>query len=111
MIKQVIPFYISYINEVLEMTKKQQLYYLLEAFIDNKYDVKTFCKAFEEVFYPDIPKDELTTFELLKFEALGNVVAKFSSFDEDINAYPGTYYTETEVKNQIKYTYSELNTI
>ena len=90
------------------MTKKQQLYNLLAAFSCNEYDVKTFCKAYEEVFYPDIPKDELNAFELSKFETLGNIVVRFSPFEEDIKKYPKTYHTEDYVRNAIKATYSEL---
>ena len=109
MIKQVIQFCILCISEKFEMTKKQQLYYLLESFIDGRYDVQTFCHAFEDVFYPEIPKDELTAFELLKFNTLGDAVVRFSPFSEDIKAYPGTYYTEIEIENAIKSTYFELS--
>jgi len=84
------------------MTKKQQLYYLLEAFNHRKYDVSTFCKAFEEAFYPDIPSDELTAFELAQFEALAEIVVRFSPFDGDIKAYPKVYRTEAEVENAIQ---------
>ena len=90
------------------MTKKQQLYYLLEAFNRREYDVATFCKAFEEVLYPDIPSDELTPIELAQFEALAEIVVRFSPFDEDLKAYPKVYRTEVEIKNAIKATFSEL---
>ncbi|MBR3576186.1 MAG: hypothetical protein IKL42_02150, partial [Clostridia bacterium] len=79
-----------------------------EGFIDGRYDVQTFCNTFEDIFYPDIPKDELTVFELLKFKTLGDAVVRFSPFNEDIKAYPGTYCTETEIENAIKSTYYEL---
>ena len=90
------------------MTKQQQLYYLLEAFPRGEYDVKTFCKAFEDVFYPDIPKDELTTAELSQFEALGEVVVRFSPYEEDHKAYPKAYHTETDVKKAIETASSKL---
>jgi hypothetical protein len=92
------------------MTKKQQLYYLLEAFYHGKYDIATFCNAFEEVFYPDVPSDELTAFELAQFEALAEIVVRFSPFEGDIKAYPNVYRTEAEVKNAIHSTYSNLIT-
>ena len=91
------------------MTKKQQLYYLLEAFYRNEYDVKTFCSAFEEVFYPNVPKEELTEFELSKFEDLAKTVVRFSPFEDDLKMYPGVYYAETDVENAIAIAYSELS--
>jgi hypothetical protein len=93
---------------VVEMTKKQQLYYLLKAYYRNEYDIPTFCSAFEEVFYPDIPKKELTSFELSQFEAWAGVVVRFSSFEEDLKNYPGVYNTESDVKKAIEKAYSKL---
>ncbi|WP_097002361.1 magnesium and cobalt transport protein CorA [Lacrimispora amygdalina] len=90
------------------MTKKQQLYYLLEAFNRREYDVATFCKTFEEVFYPDIPSDELTADELAQFEALAEIVVRFSPFDEDIKAYPKVYRTKVEVESAIKAAFTKL---
>lgn len=80
------------------MTKRQQLYILLDAFLHEKYDEKTFCDAFEDLFYPNVPKDELSEFELLQFEALGNVVTRFTPFEEDAENYPGIYRTKADVK-------------
>jgi len=90
------------------MTKKQQLYYLLDAFERGEYDIATFCDAFDTIFYPDIPSDELTSFELSQFEALGNVVVRFSPYEDDFKSCPGAFYTEDDVKNVIKTTYSQL---
>ena len=84
------------------MTKKEQLYYLLDAYKKKQYDIPTFCRIFEDIFYPDIPKDELTAFELIQFEALGDIVARFSPFEEDLKTYPKVYHTEADVINAIK---------
>ena len=91
------------------MTKKQQLYYLLEAFNRKEYDVKTFCSAFEEVFYPDVPKEELTEFELSKFEDLAKIVVRFSPFEDEIKKLPNVYYSEEDVKNAIEIACLELS--
>lgn len=92
------------------MTKKQQLYYLLKAFYHREYDVPTFCRAFEEVFYPDIPSDELTAFELAQFKSLAEVIVRFSPFDGDLKAYPKVYCTEAEVENSVRIVYANLIT-
>lgn len=83
------------------MTKKQQLYYLLKAFLQREYDVATFCEVFESIFYPDIPSDELTSGELAVFNSLAEVVDRFSPFDEDFTKYPNVYRNEEEVKKAI----------
>lgn len=90
------------------MTKRQQLFYLLKSFIQDEYDVKTFCSAFEEIYYTDTPKDELSVFELSILESLANTITRFSSFDEDIKAYPYVYYGETEAKRAIERACLEL---
>ncbi len=90
------------------MTKKQQLYYLLEAFSQGQYDVEKFCKAFEEVFYPDVPYDELVPDELMAFEGLAEIVVRFSPFSEDLKAYPKVYRTEDEVRKAINATADKL---
>jgi hypothetical protein len=62
------------------------------------------------VFYPDIPSDELTAFELAQFETLAEVVVRFSLFDEDFKAYPKVYRTEAEVENSIQIAHENLIT-
>ena len=90
------------------MTKKQQLYHLLDDFQKGEYDIATFCDVFDTIFYPDIPSDELTTSELSQFEALGNIIVRFSPYEQDIQSCPGAFYTEDEVRNAIEVAYSEL---
>lgn len=90
------------------MTKKAQLYYLLYAFRQGKYQVSTFCKSFEELFYPDIPKDELAEYEFVQFKFLAEIVVRFSPYQEDLNAYPGVYRTEKEVVDAIEKVWSNL---
>lgn len=90
------------------MTKREQLYYLLEAFKRGEYDIPTFCIAYEHVFYPDIPYDELTHSELAVFDALGEIVARFSPYEHDLKAYPKVYRTAKEVETAIQKASSDL---
>lgn len=90
------------------MTKRQQLYYMLEEFIRGGYDVSTFCDAYHDVFYPDIPYEELSEFELHHFEALGKVTARFSPHKEDHELCPGAFFTENDVIKTISLVYSTL---
>ena len=90
------------------MTKKEELYYLLNAFKNGKYDVITFCDVFDSVFYPDVPVDELSAFELKKFEDLAKIVVRFSQYEEDHKLCPNAYFTEEEVNAAIDIAYFAL---
>lgn len=90
------------------LTKKEQLYYLLKAYLRKEYDVQSFCQAFEDIFYPDIPFDELNSDELKIFEELGFKVVRFSSFDEDLTKYSKVYYSNKDIDSAIVESYSKL---
>ena len=109
MTKRAILFGISCTSKGDTMTKREQLYYLLEAFKRGEYDIPTFCEAYEDVFYPDIPYDELTHSEVAVFKALGEIVARFSRYENDFKAYPKVYRTAEEVETAIQKASSDLS--
>ena len=90
------------------MTKKEELYYLLKAFKNGKYDVITFCDVYDSVFYPDVPVDELSAFELEKFGDLAKKVVRFSQYEIDHKLCPNAYFTEEEVSAAIDIAYFAL---
>jgi hypothetical protein len=90
------------------MTKKEQLYYLLNNYAIQKYDVKTFCQAFQDLFYPDIPRTELTPYELKVFNELGNKVVRYSPYKEDIMNYPRVYFSNEDIDKAISETRIKL---
>ena len=89
------------------MTKKQELYYLLNAFKRGEYEISTFCKVFEDIFYPDVPKSELSVYELEKFEDMAKIIVRFTPYEEDLKL-PNVYYNEEEVRAAIEIAYVEL---
>jgi len=84
------------------MTKKEQLYYMLNTYNKGEYSVSAFCNAFEEVFYPDIPYDELTPHELDVLKKLGERITRFSPFEEDLKNYPKVYFSDKNINDAIK---------
>lgn len=90
------------------MTAREQLFFLLKEFSEGKYTVPSFCDAFEDVFFPDIPRDELNYHEIDLFEKLGEIIARYTPYEDDLRKYPGVYKSETEVKSAIKFVLSEL---
>ena len=90
------------------MTKREQLYYLLESFNKGEYSIETLCDAYLDIYYPDIPTAELTDKEASAFEALGTLISRFSPYEEDIKKFPGVYLEEKDIINAIKSTIIEL---
>jgi len=90
------------------LTKKEELYYLLKAFKRGEYDVILFCDVFEDIFYPDVPVDELSAFELEKFKDLAKIVVRFSQYEEDHKLCPNAFRTVEEVNAAIDIAYSAL---
>lgn len=91
------------------MTKKEELYYLISAYNKGEYDIQTFCQTFEQVFYPDIPYEELTPLELDAFQKLGEKVARFSPFEEDLKKYPKVYFSGKDIDDAIKTCHLKLS--
>jgi len=90
------------------MTKKQQLYYLINEYYNCNYDTVTFCNTYYDVFYPNIPTDELSEFELDEFKEIGKVVSRFSQYKEDFTNCPNAFYNEDDVKSIVEAVYKKL---
>lgn len=90
------------------MTKKQELYYLLKAYKRDEYDINTFCDVYLDMFYPDRPVNELSEFELEKFNGLAEIISRYSQYEEEHKLYPNVFSTEKEVRTAIGITYLEL---
>lgn len=90
------------------MTKKQELYYLLKAFKRGEYDISTFCDVFISIFYPDVPVDELSSFELQMFNEMPEILVRFSPYEEDHRLCAKAFTTEEEVGVAIDIAYSKL---
>ena len=94
------------------MTQREKLYYMIEAFHRNEYDVETFCDVYHDVLYLDIPFEELfkelSELELHHFESLWRITSRFSQFEEDHKLCPLTYTNETDVTKAIQSVHSAL---
>jgi len=88
------------------MTQREQLYYMIEAFYRNEYDVDTFCDVYHDVFYPDIPFEdlfnELSELEAHHFESLWKTTSRFSPYEEDHALCSRAFANETDVINAIQ---------
>ena len=80
---------------------KRRLYWLMEMYLTNKINASTFCDEYYYCYDLELYRATLTENEELLFLNLNKIVKRFSPFVEDIKNYPGTYYTETELKQKI----------
>ena len=90
------------------MTKKQQLYFLLEAYNQNKYDIATFCDELTRIlYYESNGISELSGNEKEYFEDLANVTERYSPFEDDRKL--SKWYVDDEaVKKAINTAYDKL---
>ena len=79
------------------MDQKDELYYLLRAFLRGEYDIRTFCDAFYDVYYPDRPIKFMDEEEFKCFDKLANVISRYTPFEDDIKACPNAFYSKNDV--------------
>ncbi len=78
---------------------KRRLYWLIELYLADEIDVKTFC---DEVYYSygqEIDAGTLNNVEKEAFKALYTVTDRFSPFESDFKLAPGVYKNENEVRD------------
>lgn len=90
------------------MGTKNLLYAILDDFVHNRCDSKTFNDKFSDVYYLEVDEDELTETERTCFKELLTFLERFSPYKEDLAKY--NYYIDekpiikkaTEVLNVLK---------
>lgn len=91
------------------MTKREELYWLLEAYMRGEYDEKLFCDVFTSIFYPDtslIKFKSKSEYTILK--NLAEMCSRFSQYEEDFKNCPNAFYNEKDIRLTIKKTYEDL---
>jgi len=91
------------------LSQKEQLYYLLKAYKQGKYDIATFCSAYYDAYYPDKPDDSLNELEIYQFEKLADVVSRYTSFEDDLRTCPKAFASGEEIDNAIREVCCSLN--
>jgi len=82
-------------------TDKRRIYELMEIYLSNEIDAWTFCDEFYYCYDLELDSDILTELEAEVFSELAIVSGRFSKFEEDLKKYPGTYFTEEQLKLKI----------
>lgn len=80
---------------------KKRLYWLIDQYLSNKIDSWTFCNEYYYCYDLEIDRQSLTNIEKKVFSSLSSVANRFSDDKEDLERYPGTYFTEEQLKKKI----------
>ncbi len=87
---------------------KRRLYWLLEQYLSGRIDGNTFCDEYYYCYDLELDYDTLSDKERKAFRDLSLVSGRFSSIKEDIKRYPGTYFTEENLRKKVQETREKL---
>lgn len=90
------------------MKQREKLYYLINSYLSNEYDTKTFSKLFTDSFYLEKDDEIFSIEEIEGFEKLAVVTSRFSPYVEDLKI-PNVYFDESEVKKETLELIKKLN--
>ena len=90
------------------MTKKEQLYYLLNGLSHGEIEINNFTIQFTKIFDLEIDYDELSEKEYTVFDNLSDMAGRFSDSAEDLKL-PNVYYNEKLIRDEVSYALKELS--
>lgn len=82
------------------MTKKEQLYFLLNGLDNGEIEINTFINQFIKIFDLEIDYDELSKDEYTILGNVSDMAARFSDSEEDLKL-PNVYYSEKQVREEV----------
>lgn len=91
-----------------EKTDKRRIYELIDMYLSGQIDAWTFCNEYYYCFDLELDRNTLTELESQAFSELATVSGRFTNIEEDLNKYPGTYFTEEQLKAKIMDTKNTL---
>jgi hypothetical protein len=79
---------------------RAKLYWLIDLFLSDHHNVRTFCSEFERSYNFEVDRAELSAEELFVFGGLFNKVVMYSPFEDDLKAYPA-YVDGTQIREVV----------
>lgn len=86
---------------IYEKTDKRRIYELIDLYLSQGINAWTFCSEYHTCYGIEIDLDTLNDAEEKAFKELAIIAGRFSPFEEDHKKYPGTYFTEDELRQKI----------
>ncbi|HAB7184367.1 TPA_asm: hypothetical protein GYN32_07170 [Listeria monocytogenes] len=82
------------------MTKKEQLYFLLNGLDNGGIEINNFTNQFMKIFDLEIDYDELSKEEYTILGNVSDMAARFSDSEEDLKL-PNVYYSEKQIREEV----------
>ena len=86
---------------MFEKYDKRRLYWLMEQYLLNKISARVFCDEFYYCYDLELNADTLTPQELKIFRAVSIVANRFCEYEEELEKYPGVYFSEKQLKQKV----------
>ncbi|WP_420214901.1 hypothetical protein [Listeria monocytogenes] len=82
------------------MTKKEQLYFLLNGLDNGEIEINNFTNQFMKIFDLEIDYDELSKEEYTILGNVSDMATRFSDSEEDLKL-PNVYYSEKQIREEV----------
>ena len=93
---------------MFEKNDKRRLYQLMDMYLSGVIAAPTFTDEFYFSYNLEIDDEMLKETERKAFQKLDEISSRFSEFEEDLKEYPGTYFSEAELRKKIIETKEKL---
>ena len=83
------------------MECKDKISYIIFGYLNEEYEINDFCNLYLE-YYEELDTENLYLPVIWRLRTLCEMCGRFSDFPEDLEMYPGVYYTEKEIKEYME---------
>ena len=84
-----------------EDTDKRRIYWLIDQYLNGKIIAWDFTTFYFSCYNVEMDSDFLTPTEDKLFSELSAIAGRFTDIQEDLIKYPGTYFSEKELKPKV----------
>ena len=88
---------------------KQRIYWLIDSYLSNTIDDKTFCYEFYYSYSLELDYNTPSEVEKISFSELNKVVSRYSEYEEDHKLDSRAFSTKQELDQKIKETKERLS--
>jgi len=94
---------------MFERTDKRRIYQIINMYLSNKIDAWAFCDEFYYCYDLEIDSRNLSDIEKKLFSELSIIAGRFTKFEDDLKQYPGTYFSEEQLRKKVFEVQEQLN--
>jgi len=91
------------------MTHKENLYALLDDFVNNRMFIEQFCSLFSHIYHHEIGRDCLSNEENLLFSSLARIAHGYTDNEEEVRRLPQYNFSDKQVVEKVDEVCRKLN--